>query len=474
MSRAEARALVAAEITNQEPTRNSRDATRVYEVWCAANDQTVFPDAAIAEQQLLRFLHSNRLEHGWSWGTCNNYALGIAQSYERDGRPDPRGSRMKAWLLAVKRQQAGGPATPRTDALGGTQILSAVATRSSGLEGHRVARLRGVISVAEALGVDPTAYGTALQRLPRSAFSVREEDIVVTDATGRKHLLDRTAQPEFFAALTAALDHAGDVDLPLFDASDASDRPLTVRDTRSLRAAWDRATPRGSARVQVRVASWREAFPASAPTDRVWWLRCVDEEYERRVQDVAYLLVGIQTALRHQTMKQMSLGHIATTTTGYVHEIAPKEHKGGLQSVAQGGRRRRLTKFVDHLERSPLTCPAHCPACALGTHLALRRQRGATDTDPVWVTQHGRPLALGPANRRLQQLIDAPTDLCDGWTQNIGTRSLRVTAATLARQMGMTPTQIAETVTDHANVATAELYIRRVDPFSFQLALPLT
>ena len=474
MSRADARAQVAAEITNRGPTRNSKEATRVYETWCTVNSQPVLADAAVAEQQLLRFLHSNRQQHGWAWGTCTNYALGVAQHYSRHNRPDPRGRRVRAWLLAVKREQGGQPATPRTDALRDDQILTAVATPSDEPNAYRVARLRGVIAVAETLGVDPTAYGTSLQRMPRSAFQVRAEDVVVTDVTGRRHLLDRARQPEFFAALVAALCQAGDAELPLFDADDACGKPLTVRDTRFLRAAWDRAAPRGAAQVQTRAASWRAAWAASTPTDRVWWLKSVDSDFERRTQDVAYLLVGLQTAFRHQTMKQLTVAHPQVTPTGYVLEVSPREHKGGLQSAAQGRRRRRtLTKYIDHLAEEPEPCPAHCPACALGSHLVLRRRRGAADGDPLWVTKHGQPLARGAANHRLRQLVVVGEVLVDGTQQSIGTRSLRVTAATLARQLGMTPTQIAEFVTDHANVATAERYIRRNDPFSFQLALGL-
>lgn len=474
MSRSDARAQAAAEITNRAPTRNSKDATRVYEAWCTANDQPVLADAAGAEQQLLRFLHSNHSHHNWSWGTCTNYALGIAQHYGRHNRPDPRGPRVRAWLLALKRRQAGRPATPRTDALREDQILTAVAAPPADRDAYRVTRLRGVIAVAEALGADPTVYGTALQQMPRAAFRVRAEDVVVTDQTGRRHVLDRTCQPEFFAALTAALAQAGDRDLPLFDADDACNRPLTVKDARWLRAAWDRAAPRGAAPVQARAASWRAAWTASNAADRVWWLKCVDSDFERRTQDVAYLLVGLQTAFRHQTTKQLTLAHLEATPTGYVLAVAPHEHKGGLQSAAQGGRPRTLTKFVDHLEEDPRTCPDHCPACALGRHLELRRRRGAGMTDPLWVTQHGRPLARGAANRRLQQLIGVAEVRGDGTPQTVGTRSLRVTAATLARQLGMSPAQIAEFVTDHADVATAELYIRRIDPFSFQVALAIT
>jgi hypothetical protein len=474
MSRAAARALLAGEVTKQEPTRNSRDATRVYVAWCTANKQVPFAEAAVAEQQLLRFLHSNRRKHSWSWGTCTNYALGVAQSYLRERHPDPRGPKVRAWLLAVKRQQAGRPAVPRTDAITSAQILSAAAAETGPTQGGRVARLRGVIAAAEALGVDPTAYGVGLQRLPGSAFQVRAEDIVVTDAAGRKHLLDRATQWEFFVALRTALQEAEDAEFPLFDSSEGSSRPLTVRDTRLLRAAWDRAAPHGGPRVQEGAGSWRAVFTASTAADRIWWLRCVDERYERRVQDLAYLLVGIQTALRHQTMKQRTLGNITATATGYLDQIAAVHHKGGLQSVARGGSPDDLEKYVDHLADTSLPCPAHCPACALGRHLEMRRRRGGRDDDSVWVTQHGRPLALGPAGRRLREIVGEPIDGGDGISQKVGTRSLRVTAATLARQMGMTPEQIAETVTDHKQGATAELYIRRVDPFSFQLALPLT
>lgn len=473
MSRSEVRAQVAAGITNRAPTRNSKDATRVYEAWCRANDQPVLPDATVAEQQLLRFLHSSHRERAWSWGTCSNYALGIAQHYGRHSRPDPRGPRVKAWLLALKRRQAGHRAASRTDALRDDQILSAVAAPSTNPNEYRVTRLRGIIAVAEVLGVDPTVYGTDLQQMPRAAFRPGTEDIVVRDTTGHRHVLDRARRPAFFAALTAALAQAGDTAFPLFDADDARDKPLTVKDTRRLRAAWDRAAPRGAASVQAKAASWRAAWTASNAEDRVWWLKCVDSDFEPRTQDLAYLLVGLQTAFRHQTMKQLTPGHVETTPTGYVLEIGPHEHKGGLQSAAQGGRRRPLTKFVDHLEKEPRLCPDHCPACALRRQLEVRRRRGGGMTDPLWVASNGGPLERDVANDRLRQLVGGELVTDDGTPQTIGTRSLRVTAATMARRLGMTPAQIAECVTDHEDVATAEVYIRRIDPFSFQLALTI-
>lgn len=474
MSRAEVRALVAGEVVESKPTRSSKDATRVYETWCEANRLPPYPPGDTGERQLLRFLHSNHSQHDWSWGTCTNYALGVAQSYARNGRADPRGQRVRAWLLAVKRHHAGRPAAPRTDALTDDQIVAAASVVPGQTQDRQVVRLRGLIAVAEALNVDPTVYGTALQRLARAAFQVREDDVIITDATGQRHLLDRHMAPEFFAALTMALKCAGDAELPLSDSSDHSKRPLTVRDTRKLRAAWDRAAPHGSPRVVDSVGAWRAAFSASTAEDRTWWLMFVDPDYGHHVQDVAYLLVNVETAFRHQTAKQQTLAQVARTTEGFSEEVPARQHKGGVQTIQRGGPVRNLNKPVGHLRDEEATCPAHCPACALDRHLQVRRRHGGADADPLWVTRQGRALALGPANRRLRAILGAPAARADGSPQVIGTRSLRVTAATLARQMGMTPTQIAALVTDHRQDATAELYIRRVDPFTFRLALPLT
>lgn len=399
------------------------------------------------------------------------YALGVAQSYMRSAHPDPRGLRVEAWLLARKREQAGRPAVTRPDALAGNQIVATAEASSEPVLDPHIARLRGVVAVADALGVDPTSYHVALQRLPRSAFLIRDQDIVITDTHGERHVLDQGLRPEMFTALTFAL-HNSDTEMPLLDATQPADQ-FKKRDTEWLRRAWDLAAPRGLPRVAASAARWRTAFEASTPEDRVWWLKCVDRDFEERVQNVAYLLVGVQTAFRHASMKRLVLGQMQATSSGFIVEVDPAQHKGGRQSSAQGGRPRTLIKRIDHLAPGPQQCPVFCPACALSSHLGVRRRRGGSDNGPVWCNRFGAQMDLAGANRRLKTVLTPLDAGGHDRTQTIGTRSLRVSAATLARQSGMPLMEIAEDVTNHVKLATLGLYLRQVDPFSVELTLPM-
>lgn len=471
MGRTDERERIAAELTHSKPNENCLHATRLYGDWCAANGRILFPDPEVAEQQLLRFLHANVEVYGWAWSTCNMYALGVAQSFTRAAHPDPRGQRVQAWLLARQREQAGRPAVARPDALAGDQIVSTAEASSEPAVEAQVARLRGIVAVADALGVDPTSYDVALQRLPRHAFLIREEGIVITDARGERHVLDQGLRPEMFTALELALD-VSDAEMPLLDASQPA-KTFKKQDTVWLRRAWDLAAPRNLPRVVTSAATWRSAFDASTPLDRVWWLKCVDRDFEERLQSVAYLLVGVQTAFRHATMRRLVLGQMQTTPSGFLVEVASRQHKGGLQSHAQGGEARTLMKRIDHLAPDSRECPVFCPACALSKHLDVRRRRGGSDTDPVWCNRFGAQMDLGGANRRLKTVLTPLQAGGHDRAQTIGTRSLRVSAATLARRSGMPLLEIAEEVTDHAKLSTLGLYLRQVDPFSVELTLPI-
>jgi hypothetical protein len=470
MSREDERRRIAVEVTRAEPSENSLQATRQYRAWCEVNALDVFPESGSAEQQLLRFLHSSVETHEWAWSTCNMYALGIAQSFVRGGHPDPRGRRIKAWLLARKRDLAGRQVMPRPDAMAGDQIRATAERAAGPVANPQITRLRGIVAVADTLGVDPTCYHVAVQRLRRSAFTIRSEDIVITDMRGERHVLDQALRPEMFAALTLALS-GSDADLPLNDATQPA-KAFKKRDTVWLRRAWDLAAPRGGARVSGNVANWNAAFAAGSPDDRTWWLKCVDPGFETRAQGVAYLLFGVDTAFRHATMKRLTLAQMRVSPTGFSLDVDPQQHKGGRQSSSQGGEARTLTKYINHLGPDARDCPVFCPACALYKHLEIRRRRGGVNGDPVWVNRFGNQLELTRANERLRQVL-ARLDRAGDRPQTIGTRSLRVTAATLARQSGMSLTEIADDVTNHVKLSTLGLYLRQVDPFSVDLTLPL-
>ena len=87
-------------------------------------------------------------------------------------------------------------------------------------------------------------------------------------------------------------------------------------------------------------------------------------------------------------------------------------------------------------------------------------------------TSYGAALNRAGAARNLRALV-AGCDLDSDDKLRVGTRSLRVTAATLARRSGMSYSQIAEDVTDHVKAATAEIYVRHAHPFDESRTLEL-
>ncbi|MFC7723611.1 hypothetical protein ACFQW6_00740 [Nocardioides sp. GCM10028917] len=457
-------------LTTEAPNANLRLTSSLLSRWAETNgiDVAAAPDP---EQLLLRFLHTNRGALSWRAGTCTEYARGVAQHLMILGYEDPRGTRYAAWIRAVRRHEADAP-PERCPALTPSTIKDAVAGEPmQGLD-QRTIRLRGVIAVAGALGIDPTIYGTPCQRLHRDDFEVRADGVVVTGPDGTRRLLDGHRQPLFVAALVEAL--SGCADYPLAEPQTNEHERPSVRDSRMLRQAWDRSRPPGSSKAAASAAAWRSAWGAATAQDRIWWLMSVDPDYFMVVQTRAYLLFGVTTAHRHATMQRLSIGHLVPTPTGYAHTARTSEHKSGRRARGSGHPRREIHKSNDHLGEAGTGCPPYCDACALDLHLAARRHKGAADSDPLWVTAtpYGAALNRAGAARNLRALV-ANCDLDTDDKLRVGTRSLRVTAATLARRSGMSYSQIAADVTDHVKAATAEIYVRHADPFDESRTLEL-
>ena len=323
-------------LTTEAPNANLRLASSLLSRWAETNDVDVAA-APDPEQLLLRFLHTNRVALSWRAGTCTEYARGVAQHLMILGYEDPRGARYVAWIRAVRRHEADAP-PERCPALTPSTIKDAVAGEPmQGLD-QRTIRLRGVIAVAEALGIDPTIYGTPCQRLHRDGFEVRADGVVVTGPDGTRRLLDGHRQPLFVAALVEAL--SGCADYPLAEPQNNEHERPSVRDSRMLRQAWDRSRPPGSSKAAASAAAWRSAWGAATAQDRIWWLMSVDPDYFMVVQTRAYLLFGVTTAHRHATMQRLSIGHLVPTPTGYAHTARTSEHKSGRRARGSGHRTR--------------------------------------------------------------------------------------------------------------------------------------
>lgn len=469
-------------LTHRPLTANDKNMLSLYERWCEANDQPLLapekPTATdpSAEQMALRFLHVHR--DRWTVQTGEEYLRMMRQFYARNGRPEPRGPRLDAYRKARRREQGGDRGQRPTDALTKAQVNAAAEPDNQQMrESAQVRRLRAVVAVAVVLNIDPTTSTRtqpSVQRLTRDGFRIRDHDIVITYA-GERHLLDQETRPDFYRALSDALEDAGDAELPLWDNETTHKRPQ-VADTELLQAAGRRAFPT-SLHPRNR-AGWTALFAEfSSDEDWRWWMLNLDGELERRRRDLAYLLGGVATGHRHAELERLTIGHIKVLNggAGYSHELGPHEHKGGILSARQGGNPKPIKRHLLHLSDDPAApCPAICAACALRDYLEVRERAGATETSPLFVSSKRRdlPLSRQAAGQRLVKLLDDISEMAPpSEGQKVGTRSMRVTAATRARSDGQSLQEIAAHYTDHQNLRHLERYIRRVDPFSDNLEL---
>jgi len=240
-----------------------------------------------------------------------------------------------------------------------------------------------------------------------------------------------------------------------------------------LRKAWRRAHPVAAGHPVSRLSARHisDAYQAAGEADRFWFLACVDKDLQRRRRDLSYALHGIVTGHRHAELARLRISDLTETSTGYSYALLGT--KGDLIARQRGGRARVSHHSVDHLEDDASCCLAHCPACALRDHLEARRRQGAADHDPLYAGVRGD--VLGPQGAsaavirfwRMAESRDEPD------SPAIGTRTMRVTAVSLARQADIPYDEITQALTGHRSMNHARLYVRRLDPFSADLVLPL-
>ncbi|MCZ2826018.1 MULTISPECIES: hypothetical protein [unclassified Modestobacter] len=507
--RGKARDEVSAEVVDRRGSEKQRRDDQVrrsqYLRWCAANSQPPEPperpqpDYPGADQVLVRFLFAHHHtvvgeEDAWSWSHATTFARIVADEQRRNGHPDPRGRRVRLFLKTL-RAEIGTLKDVRTDAL--TQAQVNVAAERAGASLHPLSplavRLRGVVAAAEALGVDPTSTGGGVQRLPWSAFDVRPDAVVITDGSG-EYRLDAVRQPQFYAALTAALD------LPT---AAATDRPLMPRVEDRTQRANRRTPPAVSADLQPLFQAWARGFPVEAgkvdgrlrpaaelraqiaatwdgdrPEDRMWWLENLDPWLGQRRRDLAYELCGVVNGRRHIELERLTVGKLQLTGTGgYGYQVI--DEKSSDAAARQGEARPNvLARYLDHLADDPAACQPSCPACRMRDHLEMRRRSGAGDDDPLFIGRRGEALRGNGGRHAIRRLAHTVQDLDaaeDGTERNYGTRTMRVTAATLAyNEAKMEPQEIADEVTGHRSAEMAMRYVRINDPAAnHDLVLPL-
>lgn len=457
MNRAGVRAAVTAEVV--DAGRGGPDTQRVrasmvaaFERWCAANDEKPWP---LTEDRLLVYLHAHY--PNWSTKTARQTVSQLVEHGKTLGHPDPRTETVPAYLSALARD-LGEHKAARTQALP-AEALTAVSGAAQGQAAgapaaEQLARRRALLVVCEALGVNPLTRRdvAAARALTRDQFTVIGQDVRAR-GTDWSLLVDRDRTPERYELLTTVLEGADPAATPLAGGRDIDADVDRVRDAvgRELLSAGQGTVTRAAA-----AAAW----DAATNEERLKVIVGLDGRYRQRIQDAAYLLHGVATGHRHAELARLTLGHLRPTGTGWTYTLA--EHKSAIKAASRGGKATPIVAGIDHLDEHRDRCPAWCPACALDRHVNQRLLDGATSTDRLYVSGTGKPLGrhVGAA------IVARATGV-----ENASTRSMRVTAATLAREAGMSYEEIRTQVTHHESVTTTQLYVRRADPFTADVTL---
>lgn len=222
-------------------------------------------------------------------------------------------------------------------------------------------------------------------------------------------------------------------------------------------------------------AEWWAAADASR-TSMLAWLE--NPYFERDACDLAYFYVGLGFGARHAELKRLRMRHLVPIRDGWRVQLPAHEHKGGKLALHHGGKGEALVHDIIHVGEYPH--PPQCPACLLQTHLTHRAQRGPLEPEShLFVSQRGRQTVVRPGEnaemsitagaeiiRRLYGKVRAylgPDE--EGRPRRLGTRSIRVTAATLAKSEGMALAEISELI-GHRQLSTTSLYLRVHDEYA--------
>lgn len=450
-------AAVLALLTEKSPSVRARE--RQYLDWCVANGLSPLPDGDVrdaGETQLLRYLHAFIGAGRWSYPGAHVSAGVVARWFVSQGRHSPMTRRVRDYLRAVQRQTAGNQQRP-VDAFTGAQILQVC--RPDVLDTAYPRRAEdaaaaAVLVVAALTAGDPLPPAV----LDDTSIRTRTADVVV-EVGGRRLVVDPERSPLQHAILSRHAQTAVAL---------ARRRYVSLVRNAMVRIRVNPPEPR----THLRVDDIRNWWEAATPNQREWLILNVESpSLARRRADLALLTVGVVTGHRHAEFRRLTVGMVKPTTTGYTWTLAANRHKGSMIAAAKGGTPAAKTSRVDHLADDQRQCPPHCPACCLGDHLEVRqRTAGAGAGAPLFEsTAAGKgPLGQQGASASLNRLWTLGADLVpaeESEQYRIGTRSWRVTAATLAHQSGMSTQEIAEEITGHRQQSTAARYIRRLKSY---------
>lgn len=421
--------------------------------WCLARSESSLP---ASEQTVLRFLWDHHPR--WSHGNARSYVHAITWSHRAIGVVAPCGNGVRDYLRNVL-IEAGRLVEQPVDALR-TSDAARIAERFERSvlsfrceDDTEPMRVRAALVIMRVTGLPLVSQRSSAGRAPmlsRDAFTVTATEVrirVPEDGKGRVVLVGAGQLPVEYGILRDCLAAAGSRSTPLVPVEAEGGRQRLVV---AVRDAYRRAglTP---------------DCDLKALGDRHWWwlLASADRDLARRVRNIAYLLTGTFTARRHAELCAADIEHLRRTDSGFALLVPRSKGKQGPRV------------YPVHHEEPGGMCSAVCPACAVERWLEHQELCEDRRTGILFPTRYGN--ALRRMTRQNGRLIVRALWLdADGDPDaKIGTRSMRVGAATSAAEAAFTIQEVAREVTDHADLDTCELYIRRDDgdAGTFQLAL---
>ena len=244
----EAARSVAAELATSGSGGQHRDrwyAVRRFEAWCATRD---LPSEPMTEQNLLRFLHDHHPD--WSHGYAKNIVSRLAAEARARGDATPRGPRVTAYLLRLRRELGSRP-QPLMEAcrVQEARLMAAnpVAVPSL-IAAQEILTVRAAVIVAAATGLPLAGTGRRQARaseapayavdLTARQFAVRDGRIVIgADPKSPLAVISATSDRLAYDLVAAALSGWPAEQFPLLGPQQRSHR-WTARSRPSLRSSW--------------------------------------------------------------------------------------------------------------------------------------------------------------------------------------------------------------------------------------------
>jgi hypothetical protein len=177
----------------------------------------------------------------------------------------------------------------------------------------------------------------------------------------------------------------------------------------------------------------------------------------QRAADSAWFFTSLCAGWRAAELSRLDFSHWeaarrTATSEGYEFVLAPEDHKGGRIAIAAGRSGQSLRLFVWHTEPDASAVdgtrghPKSCPACVLERHVELRQQIDLIDPgEPLFVTLEGHRVSTSQAARIVERIWHRVEHLdAHASARRIGSRSVRITTATMAWVRGLSLADLAE------------------------------